>query len=57
MFAEILLKFFIKGADSLVCCEKPMELQKEKLKDPEIGEKHVPIIEGNLVKIGGLSIQ
>lgn len=43
------------GAGQLVCCEKPMELLKEKTED--IGrEKHVPVIEktkkGVLIKVG-----
>ena len=33
------------GADSLVCCGQPMKLQEEKTSDPEIGEKHVPVVE------------
>lgn len=41
-----------EGADSLVCCGQPMELQKEKSKDPQLGEKHVPVIRGNKVIIG-----
>jgi superoxide reductase len=41
-----------EGADSLVCCGKPMVLQDEKTEDPEKGEKHVPVIEGKKVKIG-----
>ena len=48
-----------KGADSLVCCGKPMVLQKEQMQDPEKGEKHVPIIEKGedgkiLVKVGNI---
>ena len=40
-----------EGADSLVCCGQPMNLISEKSEDPEIGEKHVPVIEGNKVKV------
>ena len=29
-----------EGADSLVCCGKPMNEQKENTEDPEKGEKH-----------------
>ncbi len=48
-----------KGADSLVCCEQPMKLQEEKKEDPEIGEKHAPIIEKPetdkiVVKVGSI---
>jgi len=41
-----------EGADSLVCCGQPMKLQEEKTEDPEKGEKHLPVIEGNKVKVG-----
>ncbi len=34
-----------EGADSLVCCGKPMELLKEKTSAEEGKEKHVPVIE------------
>ena len=43
-----------KGADSLVCCGQSMKLMKEVSQDPEIGEKHVPIIEGKKVKVGSV---
>ena len=43
-----------EGTDSLVCCDKPMTLQQEKTKEQEGNEKHVPIIEGNKVKIGSI---
>jgi superoxide reductase len=43
------------GVGQLVCCNKPMELMKEKTEDSSI-EKHVPYIEetesGFLVKVG-----
>ena len=39
------------GADSLVCCGQPMKLQVENTVDAA-KEKHVPVIVGNLVKIG-----
>jgi len=46
-----------EGADSLVCCEKPMVLQKEKIKD-EGKEKHVPVIERNeegvIIRVGSV---
>ena len=41
-----------EGADALVCCGEPMKLQEEKTKEPELGEKHIPVIEGNKVIIG-----
>lgn len=41
------------GADSLVCCNQPMEFQKEKTED-EGTEKHKPIIDGRVVKIGSI---
>ena len=40
-----------KGADALVCCEQPMKLQQENTVDAS-KEKHVPVIQGNVVKIG-----
>ena len=41
------------GSGELVCCGQPMELLKEQTEDPEIGEKHVPVIEktGNGIKV------
>lgn len=33
------------GGGELVCCGQPMELLKEKTSDPEVGEKHVPVVE------------
>lgn len=43
-----------EGVDSLVCCGQPMKLFEEKTSDPEVGEKHVPVIEGKKVKIGSV---
>ncbi len=41
------------SAGTLVCCGQPMNLLKEKKKD--VGsEKHVPVIEGNKVKVGSI---
>jgi len=40
------------GADSLVCCNQPMDLQKEQTNDPEKGEKHIPVIENKRIRIG-----
>lgn len=42
-----------EGADALVCCGQPMVLQKENTVDAS-KEKHVPVIEGNKVKIGSI---
>ena len=40
-----------EGQGTLVCCGQPMELMIEKQED--VGkEKHVPVIEGEIVKIG-----
>lgn len=41
------------GAGELVCCNQPMKLQKEKTED-EGKEKHVPVLEGNTVKVGSI---
>lgn len=43
-----------EGADSLVCCGQPMNLQKTQADDSNLSEKHVPVIEGNKVKIGSI---
>jgi len=42
-----------EGADSLVCCGQPMNLLEEN-KVNASKEKHVPVIEGKLVKIGSV---
>ena len=42
-----------EGGGTLVCCGQPMKLQKENSVDAS-QEKHVPIIEGNKVKIGSI---
>ena len=47
-----IIEILHEGADALVCCNQPMNLQEEKSEDPEKGEKHVPIIEGKTVKVG-----
>jgi superoxide reductase len=41
------------GKGKLVCCGKPMQLLEEKTSDPEVGEKHVPVIEqsGDVIKV------
>jgi len=41
------------GQGTLVCCGQDMKLQKENTVDAAT-EKHVPIIEGNKVKIGSV---
>ncbi|MFA5013214.1 MAG: desulfoferrodoxin [Candidatus Paceibacterota bacterium] len=42
----------------LVCCGQPMEPQEEKTTDPELGEKHLPVIERDddfaKIKIGSI---
>jgi len=42
-----------QGADALVCCGQPMNLQKEKVGE-EGNEKHVPVIDGKIVKVGSV---
>ncbi len=42
-----------EGADSLVCCGQPMKLQQENTVDAS-KEKHVPVIEGNKIKVGSI---
>ena len=48
-----IIEILHNGADSLVCCNQPMELQKENTVDAA-QEKHVPIIEGNIIKVGSV---
>lgn len=43
-----------EGAGALVCCGQAMELKKEQTQDPEKGEKHLPVIEGKIVKVGSV---
>jgi superoxide reductase len=43
------------GGGELVCCGKPMILQKENADDSASVEKHVPVIEGNVVKVGSVA--
>ena len=42
-----------KGADALVCCEKPMVFMKENSVDAD-KEKHVPVIEDRRVSVGSV---
>jgi superoxide reductase len=48
-----IIEILHKGADALVCCGQPMNLQEEKTEE-EGTEKHKPVIEGNKVKIGSV---
>jgi superoxide reductase len=48
-----IIEILHEGADSLVCCKQPMVLQKENTVDAAI-EKHVPVIEGKIVKVGSV---
>ncbi|MDP1728741.1 MAG: desulfoferrodoxin family protein [archaeon] len=43
------------GGGTLVCCGKPMILQKANSDDSASKEKHVPIIEGKKVKVGAIA--
>lgn len=49
-----IIEILHKGADALVCCNQPMKLQQEKKEDSEKGEKHIPVIEENKVKVGSV---
>ena len=42
------------GGGKLVCCGKPMKLEKENSNDDASKEKHVPVIEGKIVKVGSV---
>ena len=41
------------GGGDLVCCGQPMKLLEEKTADSAT-EKHVPVVEGNKVKVGSV---
>jgi superoxide reductase len=43
-----------EGADALVCCGKDMILMDQNKVDAS-KEKHVPVIEGNIVKVGSVA--
>lgn len=43
------------GGGTLVCCGESMRLMKENADDKASKEKHVPIIEGQKVKVGSIS--
>ena len=54
-----LVEVLFEGEGELVCCGEIMELQEEKLSDPDVGEKHVPVFAKNengdtIVKIGSV---
>ena len=42
------------GGGVLVCCGKPMILQKENADDSASKEKHVPVIKGRKVSVGSI---
>ena len=42
-----------EGADALVCCGVSMSLMKEGSVDAAV-EKHIPVIEGKIVKVGSV---
>ena len=43
-----------EAGGQLVCCGQPMDLQEEKATENEGNEKHLPVIEGNTVKVGSI---
>ena len=43
-----------EGDGQLVCCGKPMDLQEEKDEEEGKTEKHKPVIEGSVVKVGSV---
>lgn len=48
-----------EGAGTLVCCGENMKLLETKTQDPELGEKHIPVIEKTeegktIVKVGSV---
>ncbi len=42
------------GGGELVCCGKPMKLEKENFDDKASKEKHVPVIKGKKVIVGSI---
>ena len=46
-----IIEILHEGADALVCCNQPMTLQIEKTEE-EGNEKHKPVIDGNIIKVG-----
>jgi superoxide reductase len=53
-----IIEILHKGADSLVCCNQSMILQKENTIEQEGKEKHIPIIKkdakGVVIKVGSV---
>ena len=43
-----------EGAGELVCCEKPMIQMKEMSEEEGKTEKHHPVIDGKIVKVGSV---
>ena len=43
-----------EGVGEMICCNQPMKLYEENTVDAAL-EKHVPVIEGNVVKIGSVA--
>lgn len=43
-----------KGADALVCCGEPMNLKDAKVEEEGV-EKHKPVIEGKIVRVGSVA--
>ena len=48
-----IIEILHKGADALVCCGQPMNLQKEQ-SEGEYAEKHAPVIKEKKVSIGNV---
>ena len=48
-----IIEILHEGADALVCCNQPMILQEDKTEE-EGNEKHKPIVEGKIVKVGSI---
>ena len=48
-----IIEILHEGADSLVCCGQNMKLLEDKTQE-EGNEKHKPVIEGKIVKVGSI---
>jgi superoxide reductase len=48
-----IIEILHEGAGILICCNQDMKLQEEN-SEGEYAEKHAPVIENNLVKVGSV---
>ena len=48
-----IIEILHEGAGELVCCNQPMNLQKENTQEAST-EKHIPVIKGNKITVGSI---